>query len=468
VNPQWIDPARSRVVLVGVPFYADGSLKDFGVIERNVVDLLAVLTDPSTGGLDPSHCTQTEPRASMADIGTLLGRAADEATDLLLFYYCGHGLIGGMRDRQLYLSVYHTDKGREAYTALPFEAVRQDFLRSRAARRVVILDCCFSGRIVGGTLSPADQEIAAQVQIDNSYILASAPGDHPALVLDGEPHTAFTHRFLEILKEGKPGPGEALTLADIYELLESRLIAAGLPRMQALATGGADRLPLVRNRAYAPETGQDHADGSAGLLLEQSLPVGGGRGWPLWRRALVVAGCAAAAAGITFPIILSQPGVSADRPGAAHPGQPEASGQPQSPSPYAALTDPVAYGGGDVQGVAFSPDGKMVATGDGNGSTYLWDVASPGHPAATLTAPATAGDVQGVAFSPDGTMVAIGEMDNGSTYLWDVASPGHPVATLTDPRFSSVRGVAFSPDGKMVATADVSGSAYLWRLGAQS
>lgn len=260
MNPLWIDPARSRIVLVGVPSYADDALKNFEVIGRNVDDLLAAFTDPTIGGLDPSHCAVAPPGASMADIGTLLGRAAEEAEDLLLFYYCGHGLIGGMRDRQLYLSVHDTVKGREAYTALPFEGVRHDFLSSKAPKRIVILDCCFSGRSIGGTLSLEDQETAAQLQIDASYILASAPRDYPALVLDEEEHTAFTHRFLEVLHKGKPGTCEALTLADIYELLQSRLIAAGLPRLQALATGGAEGLPLVRNRAFAPET-MAHASG---------------------------------------------------------------------------------------------------------------------------------------------------------------------------------------------------------------
>jgi WD40 repeat protein len=85
---------------------------------------------------------------------------------------------------------------------------------------------------------------------------------------------------------------------------------------------------------------------------------------------------------------------------------------------------------------------------------------------ATLTNPdpqAGDGGVSGLAFSPDGKMVATADAYN-SAYLWDVASPGHPVATLTDPRSSQVQDVAFSPDGKTVATADGTVSAYLWRL----
>jgi len=74
-----------------------------------------------------------------------------------------------------------------------------------------------------------------------------------------------------------------------------------------------------------------------------------------------------------------------------------------------------------VNGVAFSPDGATLATADGDGSIYLWDVAT-GKLTATLTDPNPDGGygaygVQGVAFSPGGGTLATADVD-GSTYLW--------------------------------------------------
>ena len=79
---------------------------------------------------------------------------------------------------------------------------------------------------------------------------------------------------------------------------------------------------------------------------------------------------------------------------------------------------------------------------------------------ATLTDP-PGSSVYSVAFSPQGRTLATGDGGGSSTYLWDVPAR-HPIATLADPRSAGVTSVAFSPDGRTLATSDQHGTIYLW------
>ena len=92
-------------------------------------------------------------------------------------------------------------------------------------------------------------------------------------------------------------------------------------------------------------------------------------------------------------------------------------------------------------GVGFSPDGRTLATANGDGTARLWDVAS--HQPIAALASHTGDDLFGVEFSPDGRTLATAEGD-GTARLWDVTSH-QLIATLTG-HTDVTAGVAFSPE----------------------
>lgn len=110
-------------------------------------------------------------------------------------------------------------------------------------------------------------------------------------------------------------------------------------------------------------------------------------------------------------------------------------------------------GASPVDGVAFSPDGKLLAAGGWGTALALWDVASGKKMRHTL------GVTRYVVFSPDSRIVVTGGLPNQGAVLLDLKSNKRHNLPLG---FETIHAVAFSPDGKLLAASGPKNRIYLW------
>ncbi|MFH9726978.1 tetratricopeptide repeat protein [Streptomyces sp. NPDC017254] len=249
----------SRAVLFGVHAYLHQP--DLQGVRHNAPALNDLLVAEDVGGLDPAHCVTVPPDSTAVDFLDAVQDAADQARDLLLVYYAGHGHFG--RDGRRLLLSTRASRPARPFHSVPYDEVRAVVARSRARRKIVIVDSCFSGRALlhmGGGTGPSAS--AADFEIEGACVLTSAAETERSLcVPEG---SVFTLELAAVLGSGLPAhlPGgrrgdqqPALTMADLYDALCARLAdrtveghAVPKPRMSTRDSG--HRIELAANRSF--------------------------------------------------------------------------------------------------------------------------------------------------------------------------------------------------------------------------
>lgn len=235
------DVDASRAVLIGTAAYR--TLDPLPTVANNLDGLATLLRDPDLWGLPEEHCSVVLNPSSVDELLEIVRDAAQQATDTLLVYYAGHGLLD--QTSELVLTLPGSDNDR-MYRSVRYADIRREILDSKSRDKAVILDCCYSGR----AFMPAAVSLADQADIEGTWLLTATAKNRLALAPPDEYYTAFTGELIRVLDEGIVDGPELIDTDALYLRVLHKLKAKQRPQPQQRSANRGHVITFARNRAY--------------------------------------------------------------------------------------------------------------------------------------------------------------------------------------------------------------------------
>src|SRR3954470_7928582 len=243
--------SRRRALVIATYEYADGGLRRLAAPQHDAEAFAHVLKDEAIAGFDVTMLVNQPHYVVGEAIADFYGGAGRE--DLTLLYFTGHGV----KDDQgrLYLAMSNTRREALMFTAISGAQLNEAMDASRSRRKVLILDCCYSGAFPAGRTAKSDEGVQTLERFQGKGRAVLTASDATQYAFEGDDLTGegtssvFTRYLVEAIRSGEADLDEDgdIALDELYSYVHERVVAE-VPQQRPKKQEDVDgRILIARN-----------------------------------------------------------------------------------------------------------------------------------------------------------------------------------------------------------------------------
>jgi hypothetical protein len=255
--------SRRRALVVATYEYGDGGLRRLAAPAHDAESFADVLKDEAIAGFDVTMLVNQPHYVVGEAIADFYGDAGRE--DLTLLYFSGHGVKDD--EGRLYLAMTNTRREALMFTAISGAQLNDAMDASRSRRKVLILDCCYSGAFPAGRTAKADEGVQTLERFQGKGRAVLTASDATQYAFEGDDlrgtgtSSVFTRYLVDAISSGAADLDEDgdIALDELYSYVYERVVAE-VPQQRPKKQEDVDgRILIARNVHWTLPAHLQHA-----------------------------------------------------------------------------------------------------------------------------------------------------------------------------------------------------------------
>src|SRR5215218_4862943 len=255
--------AARRALVVASYRYSDPGLRQLTAPAQDAEALASVLEDREIAGFEVATLVNEPHHVVGEAIADFYGKARRD--DLTLLYFTGHGVKDD--EGRLYLAMANTRRDALMFTAISAAQLNDAMDASPSRRKVLVLDCCYSGAFPAGRTAKADEGVQTLERFQGKGRAVLTASDATQYAFEGDDvrgsgtASVFTRYLVEALTTGAADLDEDgdIALDELYSYVRDRVVAE-MPQQRPKKQEDVDgRILIARNVHWSLPVHLQHA-----------------------------------------------------------------------------------------------------------------------------------------------------------------------------------------------------------------